>query len=305
MEAGFEVILCAFERDLIPVRITQVKSKSREGDEDRHGPKHDKHSGPRADDGRKRKGPGHGGQLGSPTWMRAIADRYHGIGGSRVSLNYDNFVTAFAYDVDLFPSDSALPRLTDLSQSELDSIRQDITSLILNHEAADSSWNWQTTVDMLVTRYSNELSYYVSGKIITLEDLHTEIERLLAPFIDYGDRNTELEADRCAMHSMPLRADMSILAARAVHSVARTICETLLGVWETRDLKLAVEKIQVLVDYLAWTTWKECRGCADNEICVVPIWPMGSVEDYEHPQCRNASNPYDGEGESYWARLHR
>lgn len=305
MEAGFEVILCSFERDLIPVRITQVKSKSREGDEGIHRPNNEEHSGSRADDGKRRKGPGAGGPPGSGTWMRAIADRYHGIGGSRVSLNYDNFVTAFAYDIDLFPSNSSLPRLTGLSQMKMDFIRQDLTSLILNHEAADPSWNWQTTADMLVTRYSNELSYYVSGKIISLEDLHTEIERLLAPFIDYGDRNTDLEVDRCAMHSMPLRANMSTLAARAVHSIARTTCGTLLDVWETRELKLAVEKIQVLVDYLAWTTWKECRGCADNEICVVPIWPMGSVEDYERPQCRNASNPYNGEGESYWGGLHR
>ncbi|CAL5866308.1 uncharacterized protein PFLUO_LOCUS515 [Penicillium psychrofluorescens] len=307
MEAGFEIILCAFERDLIPVRITQVKSRSGEGDEGRHNPKHDDHSGPRADDDdKKRKGPGHGGPPGSVNWMRAITHRYQGIGGSRVSLNYDNFVTAFAYDVDLFPSKSTLPRLTGLSQSELDSIRQDVTGLVMSHEATEPSWNWQTTVDMLVTRYSNELSYYVSGKITSLEDLHAEIERLLAPFIDYGDRNTELEVDRCTMHSMPLRANLSTLAARAVLSVARTTCGALFGVWEeTQDLKVAVEKTQALVDYLAWTTWKECRGCADNEICVVPIWPLGSVEDYKHPQCKNASNPYDGEGESYWRGLHR
>jgi hypothetical protein len=30
MEAGFEIILCDFKRDLIPVRITQVKRSSEE-----------------------------------------------------------------------------------------------------------------------------------------------------------------------------------------------------------------------------------------------------------------------------------
>lgn len=129
MEAGFEIILCGFERDLTPVRITQVKQKPEEqrgprGNRkhgDRDGPheegddKHHNGHGPRKeeDDG-KRHGPGgpggpggppHGGPGGGPDssrWMRAITARYNGIGGNRVSLNFNHFVTAFSHNVDLF-----------------------------------------------------------------------------------------------------------------------------------------------------------------------------------------------------------
>ena len=301
MEAGFEIILCAFERDLTPVRITQVRSQAENShaknavDPFREAPGHR--------EGGRRKGSGPGGPPGddSSRWLRAVAARYTGIGGNRVSINYDHFVTAFAYDLDLFPDESGLPRLAHLSSSTLDVVRNELTELVLAHDARESSWDWRSTTDMITERYSDELSYLASGKFATIEAMREYIEFLLSPFIDYSGRDASLEAERCATQFLPVQTQESkSLAARAVHSVAHTICATLLTVGSEQELDVAVDTIQTLKRYLDWTTWKECRGCQDNEICVLPIWPMGTVADYENPRCKNASQPYDRDGESYW-----
>ena len=44
------------------------------------------------------------------------------------------------------------------------------------------------------------------------------------------------------------------------------------------------------MECLSWSTWKECTGCKDNEMCMVPVAPMSAVEDYDHPRCRDVRN---------------
>ncbi|OQE83232.1 hypothetical protein PENNAL_c0033G08082 [Penicillium nalgiovense] len=332
MEAGFEVILCDFERDLIPLRITQVKQSS----EEHHGPRgnskngdwdgprkeggdkhHDGYGARKENDGGKRHGPGgpggpgaprHGGPGNGPDtsrWMRAITARYNGIGGNRVSLNFNDFVTAFSHDVELFEDNSTLPRLVNLSNEERASIRAEVTDLVMTHHPAELCENWQAITDMIVTRYSKELSYFVSGNIDSIERLQSEIERVLSPFIDYSERDDVAEIERCATQFLPSASfESGGIAARAVYSVAHRICSSLVEAGKWQDLESAVRVIRDLVGYLDWATWKECRGCAVNEICVVPIWPMGTIQDYDSPQCKDAANPYDQDGESYWGGMH-
>lgn len=301
MEAGFEIILCSFERDLTPVRTTQVKQDTR-GD-GKHKDFSKSHGPPSGD--KKRKGPGHGGP-DSSRWMRAVTARYDSIGGDRVSLNYDHFVTAYSYDFDLFANGSAMPRLAHLSSVERAAIRDELTSLILSDNSKERSWNWQATADMIVTRYSDELSYLASEKFEEIKAFRDHIEMLLSPFIDYSERNISEEAERCATQFLPLQTQQQqTLPARAVHHVAHSICLALLEAGNEEKLSLAQNRVRVLVDYLDWTTWKDCRGCEDNEICVIPIWPMGTVSDYNSPKCRDASKPYEGDdGEGYWGGIH-
>ncbi|KAE8356597.1 hypothetical protein BDV28DRAFT_95323 [Aspergillus coremiiformis] len=283
MEAGFEIILCDFARDLNEVRVTRVKSEDKAG-----------HPPP----GRDTEGNIDGAKL----WYKAIAARYNGIGGNRVILEYGKFVTAYAYGLDLFrPSRSngnSLPRLNHLVADELRPIRNDLDYLILNYDTSRTSYNWQGVADMVVQRYAHELRYLASGRL-TLQKLHEEIENSLGPFIDYGDRNTGLEAEECSMQFVPAGAPTDGLARNAIRSVSRSICSTMIEAWKQTDHGAAVAQLRSLMDYLSWTTWKDCNGCADNEICVIPIWPMGTVEDYEHPQCREASRP-SGQGRRYW-----
>ncbi|KAJ6111898.1 hypothetical protein N7523_007959 [Penicillium sp. IBT 18751x] len=303
MEAGFEIILCKFERDLLPVRITQVKARAQGGHEKGEADR-EKYEHRELIDG-KRRGPGGPGGGDAAGWMRAVTARYDDIGANRVFINYENFVTAFAHDVDLFTEDTKLPRLSHLTYSELKPIQKGIAALALTHDARESSWNWRATTDAVVIRYSHELTYLASAKISTIDALHEHVEKLLSPFIDYSERDSVLEADRCATQFLPvqLQGGKSI-AARVIYNVAHTVCSTLMSAWAEQELTTAQNAIQNLIADLDWTTWKECRGCEDNEICVVPIWPMGTVEDYNNPRCKPASNPYDGKGENYWGGMH-
>ncbi|CAI7613809.1 unnamed protein product [Penicillium bialowiezense] len=244
-------------------------------------------------------GPG-GPKDDSPRWMRAVIARYQSIGGNRVSLNFDHFVTAYSKDIDLFQG-SRLPRLSHLSEQQLSALRDEVTHMIKTYHPAEVCEDWQAVADMIVTRYSKELSYYTSGKIGSLLRLQTEIERLMSPFIDYEKRDTDAEIGRCAMQFVPEGAlQDGSLAGRAVHGVAEKICATLHEAQSQKTLKAAVKAIQELVQYLDWATWKECKGCEANEICVIPIWPMGTVEDYEHPKCKDADDAYGEGGKSYW-----
>lgn len=295
MEAGFEIILCDFARDLDLLHVVRVKL-------DEIGPG----AGPGCEPGRGKemeKGPG--GKAGPTRWLRAIAARYDGIGGRRVALNYDHFVTAYAYGLDLFASAEGgrrLPRLQHLSSADLDPLRRDLHRLIMTHNTNESSFDWQAVTDMVIERYAHELRYLASGELSTTEQLHAELETILSPFIDYGDRNSTLEVDRCSAQLLSARSPAHGVAAHAIRSVVRAICSTLLEAWGQTDYSLAVNQINDLMEYLSWTTWKRCSGCGDHEICVIPIWPMGTVEDYEHPQCRDANQPY-GEGSRYWGRI--
>jgi hypothetical protein len=45
----------------------------------------------------------------------------------------------------------------------------------------------------------------------------------------------------------------------------------------------ALESIDGLFDYLQWTTSKGCGTCADKEVCPIPTWPTGSVENHKAP----------------------
>lgn len=310
MEAGFEIILCHFERDLIPVRITQAKK--REDDSPPRDRGYGDKGGLVGQDGGmgyRSKGPGVPGRPphgpgkspDSSRWMRAVTARYHGIGGNRVSLNFDHFVSAFAHDLDLFQDGTSLPRLINLTHKELAPIRAGVTDLILNHHPDEKSEDWQAIADMVVTRYSKELAYFGSDSIDSIGDLRSEIERVLSPFIDYGERDDGAEVERCTTQFLPLIFEKTSLAARAVYGVASRICSDLVAAGKEEGLDSAVRIIKDLMTYLDWTTWKECRGCAANEICVVPIWPMGTVQDYENPKCRDASDPYGQGGENYWS----
>ncbi|PYH97097.1 hypothetical protein BO71DRAFT_396527 [Aspergillus ellipticus CBS 707.79] len=283
MEAGFEIILCDFARDLNEVRVTMTKPSE------------------------PFRGPG-GGKRGkdgdSGLWLKAIAARYDGIGGNRVQLNYDNFVSAYTYGLDLFRSPNetfTLPRLKQFEAQELEPMREDLVTLIRTHEAKEAVFNWQAITDMVVERYAREIRYLASGQL-SVEQFQAEIATTLAPFIDYGDRDGAQEAERCSMQFIPGGRLADGTAATAVHSVTRSICATLVAAEQELDYPTAVALFQQLMEYLAWSTWKQCSGCGDHEICVVPIWPMGTVEDYNHPQCHDALHP-GSEGEKYWGRF--
>ncbi|KZT25329.1 hypothetical protein NEOLEDRAFT_1037601, partial [Neolentinus lepideus HHB14362 ss-1] len=268
MESGFEIVLCSFKLSLEVVRIARAKS---------NGVSEEK----------------------SLNYYRAITSRYDGIGGDRALLNYDQFVTGFdaKYGIDLFREidGRTLPRLANATAEQVGMMREDIRRVVLGMgtdvSLPEHSFNWQGTVDMIVGRYATRLKYLVSPSLSMLEAFQREINSTLQPFIDYARRNSTVESERCAAQFIPETAPTpsKSMAAAAVSHVSHTICSTLLSAAEEDSYEAAVEKVKELIEYLNWTTWKECGACDPEKLCMIPIWPFGSLEDFIHPTCMNAT----------------
>ncbi|MCJ1400029.1 hypothetical protein MMC11_003232 [Xylographa trunciseda] len=244
MEHGFELILCDFVTNADLVRVERVNSKF-------------------ATDGAM-----------SLFWfLKAITARYHGIGTNRVLLDYSRLVTAFAYDIELFSDSTKLPRLNNVERQHREMILTDLSKSVIqnNHQPFPQRINWQAVADMIVARYSDvlhELAYsdFYKSKWRT----EFAVDLLLRPFIDYDHRDTSFEIQRCASHFMPSNYTPSIASA-AVYSISNRICATLSAAAEQQSLDDARRSFQGLVEYLEWTSWKECRGCRYDELCFTAI----------------------------------
>ncbi|KAG9785216.1 hypothetical protein KCU88_g2528, partial [Aureobasidium melanogenum] len=291
METGFEIILCSFADNLDFVHAVRA-------DRFAHGD-----SSPRYDVDHK-----HAAQRQESNWIRAIAARYDGIGGRRVTLNYDNFVTAYSYDADLFTHDDSLPRLENVSSAVLDKIRHDVDIMVTNwvpspgQPTLSSLIDWQSIADMVVERYARELKYLVSGAFSTAEELYDELMDFLRVFIDADARNTTAEVGRCANQFIPNTGERrDTVAVQSIRAVTTKICSTLFTALDGKaSLSESTESLESLIEYLSWTEWKKCPPCPLGQICFIPMWPFGAVEDREHPQCRKPSEVYDRHG--YWGR---
>ncbi|KAJ9658583.1 hypothetical protein H2198_003601 [Neophaeococcomyces mojaviensis] len=290
MEGGFEIVMCDFERHLELVRVQPI---------------------PFADDGTPSKGPGHGFEgLSRFRIYQAIADRYHGIAGGRVLVDYANMVSAFNYDLDLFISNTALPdemipRLKNVSQAELQRISSDITSMVLG-PALKSSVDWQAVAEMVVQHFAATLQQLASPQL-PLEEFLNSLTALLWPAITDGINDLELNAQRCVEQFIPL-SYYEALASRAVHNVTYHICHTLISTLKnissspspdnhftlsaiSEMYAAAQTSVEELISYLSWPDFHFCSpGCAMDELCILPIWPLtSSVETRKQPTCKNAT----------------
>ncbi|KEQ71556.1 hypothetical protein M436DRAFT_31748, partial [Aureobasidium namibiae CBS 147.97] len=277
MEGGFEIILCDFAAHLEIVSIAKTKTKSGGGF-------------------------GGGGDNGDGfNYYRAVAARYHDIGGGRVVLDYEHFVSTFAYPEAIYFDDTGRPRINNES-SIIDDVRLAVDQMIL-HKAEDTdAVNWRAIADMVIARYADRIEYLASGSLSTLSALQAEIERALRPFINYSARNSTSEIERCASQFLPDSTTSTHVAAQAVRQVTHALCTSLTIASEQTDYAIALKQVKQLKNYLAWTTWKQCRGCAADEICFLPIWPVGTAEDFEQPKCRSDVSlaPGHGDGDRYW-----
>ena len=302
MEAGFEIIVCSFAKSLRLVEALRAEDID------------------------------HGGTIGGRTdifhWLRAVAARYNGIGGSprRVQVNHHTFLTAYAYSFDVFQNGSTgLPRLIAAPQDILEDMRNDMKSMIFQSDSFDkitqSSCNWQAVADMIVQKYANQLQYLVTSSEFSKSSrrLAQELNYMLRPFFDTLHRDAAVETQRCAAEFMPLAFHSSdsydctgSLSERAIYTVSYRICSTLINaLWSIdhpsssssthshEDIPTQhLTTLRDLTSYLAWTEWKKCKGCSWNEFCSIPMFPFGVTEDHERPRCRSVENI--GELTDYW-----
>ena len=233
-------------------------------------------------------------------FWKAITARYHGIGMSRVRLDYARMVTAFAYDIDLFYDGPDLPRLKNIPKEDRSKIFTDLSKAILldvHDESYSQSIDWQAVADMIIARYSDVLQELAYSLSFNLEKLikHTS-EILMRPFIDNDHRNNTLEYERCSSHFMP-QSYTSSIASTAISSISERICSTIASAANMQSVDDIRRSFQDLVEYLRWTSWKECQGCRYDEVCFTAIWPLGNVEDHMHPSCKNGT---ELKGYDYW-----
>ncbi|KIW01203.1 uncharacterized protein PV09_07251 [Verruconis gallopava] len=281
MEAGFEIILCDFQRDLEVKSIARAYGECKNCDDENEGMM--------------------GGGL---RYLRAVADRYHDIGGERVKINYEKMTTVYALDVDLFSSGERGPRLKNVSAHDLAMIRRQVDRMVLSdpNPFTHRGRNWQAVADMIVTRFATRLKFLAMPDVSGDEQrLNSELNALLSPFIDYDKRSFMDETSRCASHFTPSHGIHSSLAAHTVSYVSHYICHKLVSTQYGDVANSLVAKQDIIADLietLNWTTWKECGTCAYDEICSIPIWPFGSEQDWITPTCRNSTSIKEQRG--YW-----
>lgn len=283
MEAGFEIIMCSFEDTVNEVYRTKVL-----GGGDPMSPSGGEHF----------------------TFMKAIASRYQGIGMNRVTLDYDRIATAYKHiEVPLANEEH---RLVNASELVLEKIWRDVYDTIFDETPHRfSGVNWQVVADMLVARWSDFLQSVLETDVSkTQKDLTANLGFMLRPFIDGADRNATEEAHRCSRQFLSVAIPYSSLsgehtsslAQQAVTGISLKICKTLVDTHiDTKSsLEQRVGAIEELVEYLQWTSFKQCRGCAIDEVCMTAIWPFGTEEDHYKPSCKNATGGAEDRNHSYW-----
>ncbi|KAM0261130.1 hypothetical protein ACHAQJ_002392 [Trichoderma viride] len=278
-------------------------------------------------------------------WSRAAAERYDGLGGDRVQMDFSSMVSGFFFPINISNTDPERPdliRLKAAKEEHLLDIRTYLLSVVT--EPRKFIVNWQAVVDMIVTRFSKRLAAMASASIST-DVFIGELEGVAltyyeAPSLpdditltaDGDDKNKTAEAiDRCAAHhlksALPSRQDWTLqddLIYTALLAVMQHICNDLYlmrsvllqvapdgttdayfikkGVKST-DMEKAVNQSRAiarnLVDELAWTTWKKPQLCADDQVLLTAMWPLGDNVDHYNPGCV----PLDevtGRRRNYW-----
>lgn len=275
MEAGFEVILCDFSAHLEVERIQPVEA-------DEHDPD-------------KGRGPFGRNQF---RFYRAVADRFRGIGGNRVRVDFANLVSAYTTDIDLYKDHALLPRLQNVSKDKLDTLRNAVTRMVM-YPDPEPTLDWQSIAEEFVQRYAVPLQYLISPFFKDIKSLRSELQALLTTFVIRSARNVSAETRRCVQQFVPPNYGRT-LSGRVINAVGERICSTLLSTMDSSDFATMQGDIKDLVKWLDWPVWKECSTCTLDKVCVIPIWPIsGSVKDREQPTCKNATELAES-SRDYW-----
>lgn len=312
MEAGFEIIYCDFfdGLDLLSVQGSPFRNET------------GIHIDPSED---IRLG------IDSKTmdfeWLRAAAARFHGHPAGRLDIDWSSMVSAFAYPVNLSNPDwdrQDLPRVINATQEDRLNIRARLREVVVERGGRNTAEkgvvDWQGVVDRIVTRFSKRL-WWMANTELSRNEFIAGLGTLIDQFIDYLDhshRAEQLALDRCTqhyvdphtLHAKTWTAEDHAIAA-AISAVSKSICTSLFSAQETlrsntttnsdepsATTKKARKIIQELISDLRWSTWRECEKCGLDEICSIPMFPVGSTEDYFHPRCKNLTGMLSSFG--YW-----
>lgn len=274
-------------------------------------------------------------------FARAITHRYDGFDSNRVKLDFSRLVSAYFYPINLTnpdPEAKELPRLMSTTMAERRSVRSRVVEA--NKQLTSPNIEWQSIVDMIVSRYGDRLALMKSPSIHATT-LVQEVYKVTDTYFEYPKTSEDINSQpdpsgenealqRCIGHYLqPVEifqdsfTQEDKLIYTAITSVTTRICETL---FESRTLIQNVESgslqhsgrpeeleakfqqaawksqklILDLADSLRWTDWRKCRGCTVDEICFVAMWPYGRPVDHYHPGCVNETVFDDPLENNYW-----
>ncbi|KAK0653150.1 hypothetical protein B0T16DRAFT_427351 [Cercophora newfieldiana] len=242
MEIGFEIIWCDFSEGKGLETRSVVRSKGLEASE-KWDPKK--------------------GREGVWRWARAAGERYDGIGGGRVKLDFSRMVSPLWYPVDVRNPDEkrakeGLPRLVGMTREEREVVMGRVGAVAKaggkgNGEGVD----WQGVVDMVVARYSERLGYMASEEV----EAGRFVEEVFAAtnsYVEYpsapgdvtvlnGGEGFAQECQRCAeQYLLPLEwkrasgdwTEEDEMLHAVISSVTQRICQTLF------DVRTELESLQ-------------------------------------------------------------
>lgn len=287
MEAGFEIIKCNFSDGLEPVHALRRP---------------------------------HGFSMGLSTvksfeFLRGITGQYHGLGSSQLTIDYSSMVSAYFFPINLTNPNTQrpdLPRLVSADGTELTAIYQYLGNVLTQRADDSPAVNWRDISDLIVERYADRIQF-IAEEITSVRTLEQLINFLLTVFIDYTDDEPDIPAaiSRCKdlyLYSGPLTTDADSLIQSAFRAVTTDVCESLFEIRQLAQLDVsdgeyvarAQDIAQPLMGRLRWTRFKRCPPCRLDQVCAIPMWPLGTVEEYEKPQCSSSRMKKDPDAISYW-----
>ena len=280
-----------------------------------------------------------GGWEGVWRWVRAVGERYDGIGGGRVQLDFSRMVSGLWYPVNVTNPDEKrvaerLPRLAGATSEEREAMWARVAELAKrgDGEEEEERVDWQGVVDMVVSRYGQRLGYMASEGIED-ERFLREVFAATNAFFDYApslgdvtfaamnkERVKEARRRCAAQHLFPVEwrrgkwTEEDEMLYVAISHVTERICETFFDIRVTLEevqsavttmqdaVRLGQKTVGELMAELRWTTWKKCRGCAVDEVCFVAMWPFGRTVDHDSPGClkQEVFESIEFREESYW-----
>lgn len=181
-------------------------------------------------------------------WSRAAAERYDGLGGDRVQMDFSSMVSGFFFPINISHTDPDRPdliRLGAAKKEHLLDIKTHLQSVFV--EPRKFIVNWQAVVDMIIARFDKRLAVMASTGVST--DLFIgELEGITLTYYeapglpgditlaaDGDDKNkTAAAIDRCAAHylkqALPSQQDWTLsdtLIHTALEAVMYHICSDL------------------------------------------------------------------------------
>ncbi|KAI1002068.1 hypothetical protein K3495_g6134 [Podosphaera aphanis] len=167
-------------------------------------------------------------------YARTGSQRFGGIGAGRALPDFSSMVSAYFSSMNLTnpdPHRPELPRIDSQDEENIAKIKSEVLALFGPGDRQSESVNWQGVTDMIVTRYSDRLTFLNSSDT-TEEELANEIAHILEHHINYHSLNFTASEENCASHYLlpvvkTLRTSSDQLIYQAILTVMQRICRVL------------------------------------------------------------------------------